>query len=122
MGENNINLGAGTLYFKSPEGWEPLGEIGEVTESDETIFAEDAEPVIKAVNSLHEVTLSLQMVGDTAARAAAAMRNSIFVAWERVALNLNKSVTHLARFGRTYRIRKKNRRRVQKMIMKELRK
>lgn len=119
MGNNNIELGAGTLYFKTPEGWDPLGEIREVTESDETIFAEDTEPVIKATNALHEVTLSLQMVGDSAAKATTMLRGIVETAYRL--LELNKRVAHLSRYGRTYRIRKKNCRRLQKIIMKELR-
>ena len=36
------------------------------------------------------------------------------------ALNLNKRVAHLARCGRTYRIRKKNLHRMQKLLRRKL--
>ena len=42
--KDNIQLGEGTLYFKTEEGLEPLGEISEAVELE---FAEDAEPAVK---------------------------------------------------------------------------
>lgn len=111
--KDNIQLGEGTLYFKTEDGLEPMGEI---TEAVELEFAEDAEPIVR-LNIPEEVTLSFEVMGEVAA--------SVINAFRKFAESVfgdgcpNRRVAHLTRYGRTKRVRKKNLVRAAKIARRE---
>ena len=118
--KDNITLGPGTMYFNGPEGLQPLGEVQEVefTEEAET-FAEDQEPIVKAVNS-GMVTLTM----NANFKAFLAGLDKAREAWNRLVETLQPMLVraakdprtprlrHLARYGKNRRIRKKNAKRL----------
>lgn len=127
--KDNITLGPGTLYFNSPEGLQPLGEIKDIefTEEAET-FAEDHEPIVKMVDSA-EVTLTVETTNEAfkaLAHATAIMMEAWNKMWEtlkpmveRYAQDPKKysRITHLAKHGKNKRIRKKNAKRLAQLLI-----
>ena len=126
--KNNITLGPGTMYFNSPEGLQPLGEVQEIelTEEAET-FAENQEPIVKAVD-IGEVTSHLledpngtfrDFLGSVAIMVD--VWNQLWVMLtpmlDRVAKDpRSPRLMHLARYGKNHRIRKKNAKRLVRIM------
>lgn len=121
--KDNITLGPGTLYFNSPEGLQPLGEVQEVEFTEEAdTFAEDQEPIIKAGDS-GELTGTLEDVSG-AFKSLCWVIKTMVDAWnkmwrvlqpmfDRVAKDpRTPRLMHLARYGKNKRIRKKNAKRL----------
>lgn len=119
----NITLGPGTLYFNSPEGPQPIGEVQDVGFTEEAeAFADTQEPIIKATDSeeisftLEEASGAFKALSDS----AAAVVNAWFQLWsalwpmiERAAKDpRTRKLIHLAKHGKNKRIRKKNAKRL----------
>ena len=114
MGEHNIQLGTGEIYFKGPEGWEPFGEVVEMTPIE--CGDEEAWIVCRKINPIEEVALSFQMCAEAARKMVDAF---LGVAGAVLDLCPDKRVVHLAKYGKKARTRKKNRRRAFKILEKE---
>lgn len=106
--KNNIQLVSGTLYFNGVE----QIQIGEVTESSEIGFAEDAQPIIRAKNEGFEI------FAERVLRPSLDLRNIWLNDYIKdVLANCpNRKVAHLARHGKNSRVRLKNWRRAQKLV------
>ena len=68
MPPKNTKLGPGELYFQTPEGPQLLGSITEATtiEAEETEWAEDCPPVIKAAQEEATFTAEVKISPDVA--------------------------------------------------------
>ena len=126
--KNNITLGPGTMYFNSPEGLQPLGEVQEIelTEEAET-FAEDQEPIVKAVD-IGEVTSHLLEDPNGTSRDFLGAVAIMVDVWNQLWVMLtpmldlvakdprSPRLMHLARYGKNHRIRKKNAKRLVRIM------
>lgn len=121
MGEDNIKLGEGQLYF----GGRPFGKV----EQGEVICTlgnvEEIEPIMEEApaacihnNAIEEITLSLKMVGKSCERMIDAFCG-ISKAVKMLCYEIDPRVAHLALYGRKARIRKKNTHRAYKILEKE---
>lgn len=128
--KNDITLGPGTLYFNGPEGLQPLGEVQEIgfTEEAET-YAEDQEPIVKAVDC-GEVTLAVEDLSGAfkaLCDTAAAIIKTWNTMWETLKPMLDRvakdprtpKLLHLAKHGKNNRIRKKNAKRLFRIMKGE---
>lgn len=125
--KNNITLGPGTMYFNSPEGLQPLGEVQEIefTEEAET-FAKDQEPIIKAADQ-GEIKLTINADCKAILDGLAAAAKAWDRLWETLKPMLDRlakdprtpRLTHLAKYGKNHRIRKKNAKRLYKIAKGE---
>lgn len=118
--KDNITLGPGTMYFNTPEGLQPLGEVQEVelTEEAET-FADTQEPIVKATDP-GEINLTI----NADCRAILDGLRLCREAWDRIWEVLKPMfdrlakdprtprLVHLAKHGKNHRIRKKNAKRL----------
>lgn len=122
--KDNITLGPGTMYFNSPEGLQPLGEVQEIefTEEAET-FADTREPIVKAADQ-GEINLTINadcqaiLAGlDAAAKAWDRLWEGLKPMLDRLAKDpKTPRLMHLARYGKNKRIRKKNAKRLVRIM------
>lgn len=125
--ENNMTLGPGTLYFNTPEGLQPLGEVQEVELTEEAeAFADTQEPIVTAIES-GELTGSLEDLNG-AFKALIDIVIATMHAWNQIWEALNPMfdivakdprtprLMHLARYGKNHRIRKKNAKRLVRIM------
>lgn len=125
--KDNITLGPGTLFFNGPEGLQPLGEVQEVeiTEETELDVLGDVPRVIvpqKAELSL-TINADCQAILDKLAEAAKAW----IILWETLGPMLDRlakdprtpKLVHLTKHGKNRRIRKKNAKRLVRIMKGE---
>ena len=123
--KNNITFGPGTLYFNTPEGPHPLGEVQEVTITEEEpeldILGNKPRVICQKANELTaELTLSpetseyIKTIIATAQLAARVIK--LFQSYP------NGRVKHLALHHKKVRVRKKNMRRICRDLKRRSRK
>ena len=121
---DNIKLGAGRIYYHTPEGLKPLRSIGEVEETTIVELCPKEYPYIKADDSAtFSATISMQpqiaesfiKLGRASMRAAESLEVLSYLSWQVVALYMrypNGRVKHLALHAKKHRTRIKNMRRI----------
>lgn len=126
--KNNITLGPGALYFNSPDGLQPLGEmIQEVTITEEPqeldIFG-DAPKYIVPQSGEFTAELTLTPSGQ---EFLTNLTKSVQTAWDLIVRIValwqsypNRRVKHLAIYAKKPRTRKKNMRRIGRELLKEV--
>lgn len=109
MPPKNIQLGEGTLYFKTETGEEPLGEITEVEEME---FAEDADPVIRP-----NIPWEFEFFADMSIYPYQDLVQKLIRSYKETVLRdcPNRRVAHLVAHGKNARTRLKNWRRALKL-------
>ena len=109
MGENEINLGSGTLYISNPDG--SYFEIGEINDTKMTIDTDNLPMYIRKITDTWEASIE---VTASACEAFIQLVNSM---WSLL-LDCcpNKRVVHLAKHATKKRTRKKNYNRAIKIL------
>ena len=121
MGEDNIKLGEGQIFidgspFVRAKGMETIYKLDEADEIEPDPDWPKENPLKRLTTE--EVTIAMQMVGKTAERMI-----DVFLGISKAVIGLCREidprVVHLARYGRTHRIRKNNKHRAYKILERE---
>ena len=126
MPPKNITLGSGKMYFNTPDGFVPLGDVQEVelTEEPELDILGNKPRIIVPASREFTATVTLTEEASEALRKFMAPIEEAVVAFKRMwktvkALPLpSRRVVHLATRHGSPRVRKKNRRRIERYYIK----
>jgi hypothetical protein len=126
MTPKNIRLGAGEMYFNTPDGFVPLGDVQEVelTEEPELDILGNQPRIIVPPTREFTATVTLTEEASEALRKLMAPLEEAVAAFKRIwetikALPLpSRRVVHLATRHGSPRVRKKNHRRIERYYIK----